>query len=327
MSGTFGKFVLPSLFASGAVFTALSLPLVVYGSERVDLQITNEVGVSGVVKDFTAPYFGLSGLISLAVGGVGVTLAGISQSKKQAAVIEQQYLQSQQVQQGREAEIQAILSSDKALSSTGLNFFLDDTTPSIHAASTPAVMAVLPNPVIEKAVRPAVTMMSMANATSAAIVEPVAMSITPEVPKPFSVSASIPGIQPVKVPQVTVQNSISPLPAAQGFLGFMRASQSIPSAALAWLEEDNQAPQAAVQLQDLQSQLNLLMGQIEQLQSSLQPQAQPQAQYQAQHQATLVAATRVELRPQAEMPKNNVTAHRFQPFEHAWSGAPQRIAS
>jgi hypothetical protein len=306
MSGTFGKFVLPSLFASGAVFTALSLPLAVYSSERVDLPLTDSISLSGVVKDFTAPYLGLSGLVSLAIGAAGLTLTGIGHSKKQSATLAQQYSDSQQALQSREAEIQSILMSDKGLANSGLAFFLDDVTTLIQ-------------PVVVQPTVAATTVMAIApvfaEATPVVSMVSVPVPTTATQPMNFSVSSTIAGIQPVKVPQVTVQTSSSPMPAAHGFLGFMRSGQSIPSAAIAWLEEAEPKPQEEVQLQDLQSQLQGLMAQIEQLQSSLQTKAVP------------VAAGRIEVITQSEMPKNNVTAHRFQPFEHAWAGAPQRLAS
>ncbi len=300
MPGTFGKFVLPSLFASGAVFTALSLPLAVYGSERVEFQITDNVGVSGVLTDLTAPYLGLSGLISLAVGGAGLTLMGVGHSKKKAAALEQQYLESQEALKGREAEIQAILMSDKGLAHAGLSFFLDDVPSVAHSAGSETISTASIVPL---------------HVVSVPAVATPAVAAVDSQPMNFSVNATIAGIQPVKVPQVTVQASISPMPAAHGFLGFMRSGQSIPSAAIAWLEESEPTVPQAIQLQNLQSQLYSLMTQIEQLQLSLQPQVVESP------------VSRIEVITQSEMPKNNVTAHRFQPFEHAWAGAPQRIAS
>jgi hypothetical protein len=322
MSGTFVKFVLPSLLASGAVFTALSLPLVVYGAERVDLHLTDDLKVSGVVSDFSAPYLGLSGLVSLAVGGVGLTLAGLDRSKKKSAILEKQYLESQEALKGRDAEIQSILMSGKGLTNSGLAFFLDDMMPVVQSATTAATIAIAPTPAPVtqstapvSAAQPAVPV-SVPEVAVPEVAPVAAAPIAVAKPAPsFSVSSTIAGIQPVKVPQVTVQTSISPMPAAHGFLGFMRSSQSVPSAAIAWLEEVESAPQTAVQLQDLQSQMQVLMGQIEQLQSSLQP--QPVA----------AAASRIEVITQSEMPKNKVAPHRFQPFEHAWGGAPQRLAS
>lgn len=304
MPGTFGRFVLPSLFASGAVFTALSLPLVVYGSERVDFPITDSVGVSGVLKDLAAPYLGLSGLISLAVGGAGLTLAGVGHSKKQSDALEKQYLESKMALQNREAEIQAILMSDKGLANAGLSFFLDD------------VPSVQQNPVVESV--PAAAIAHVQHVSIPPIAAPAMVAVDAQ-PVSFSVNATVAGIQPVKVPQVTVQTSISPMPAAHGFLGFMRSGQAVPSAAIAWLEESEAPASQVAQLQNLQSQLHGLMAQIEQLQMTIQSQA---VGVQSQ-----VSPARIEVITQSEMPKNNVTAHRFQPFEHAWAGAPQRLAS
>ena len=302
MPGTIRKFVLPSLLASSAVFTALSLPLVVYGSEPIDPKLAEGLGVSDavVIKDFAAPYLGLTGLVSLAVGGVGLTLSGIGHSKRQSSLLAAQFEASQQALKGREAEIQSLLMSDKGLHSAGLGFFLDDIQPVAQATSvvtTAAAVVSVPQEMFQVA---------------PAMVPSVAVATVTSTPS-FIVNAMVSAIQPVRVPQVTVQTSSSPMPAAHGFLGFTRSSgQAIPSAAIEWLEQGITAPKAETQLSDLQAQLQVLMVQIEQLQSSLKPQT--------------VSASRIEVITQAEIPKNTVASHRFQPFEHAWSGAAQRAA-
>jgi hypothetical protein len=186
--------------------------------------------------------------------------------------------------------------SDKALANAGLSFFLDDVPSLPKRTGTEHVAPIAPVHLI-----PVPTV--AAPAIAAGDLQPMN----------FSVNATIAGIQPVKVPQVTVQTSSSPMPAAHGFLGFMRSGQSIPSAAITWLEESLPAPQA-VGMQDLQAQIQTLMAQVEHLQSMIQNQAAP-------------APANIEIITQSEMPKNNVTAHRFQPLEHAWAGAPQRLAS
>jgi len=296
MSGTIRKFVLPSFLASSAVFTALSLPLVVYGSEPIDSKLAEGLGISNavVIKDFATPYLGLTGLMSLAVGGVGLTLSGISHSKRQSSLLAAQFEASEQALKGREVEIKSLLMSDKGLDSTGLGFFLDDLQPVTQVASTAAVVSV-PQEVFQ--------------------VAPIAaVSTVPVAPTPsFTVNTTVSAIQPVRVPQVTVQTSSSPMPAAHAYLGFTRSSgQAIPSATIAWLEQGEAEPTAAMQINDLQAQLQVLMVQIEQLQFSLKPQA--------------ASVSRIEVITQAETPKNTVASHRFQPFEHAWSSAPQRVA-
>ena len=302
MSGTIRKFVLPSFLASSAVFTALSLPLVVYGSEPIDSKLAEGLGISNavVIKDFATPYLGLTGLMSLAVGGVGLTLSGISHSKRQSSLLAAQFEASEQALKGREVEIKSLLMSDKGLDSTGLGFFLDDLQPVTQVASTAAVVSV-PQEVFQVAPVP--------------VVAPIAaVSTVPVAPTPsFTVNTTVSAIQPVRVPQVTVQTSSSPMPAAHAYLGFTRSSgQAIPSATIAWLEQGEAEPTAAMQINDLQAQLQVLMVQIEQLQFSLKPQA--------------ASVSRIEVITQAETPKNTVASHRFQPFEHAWSSAPQRVA-
>ena len=305
MSGTIRKFVLPSLLASSAVFTALSFPLVVYGSEPIDSKLAEGLGVSDavVMKDFAAPYLGLAGLVSLAVGGVGLTLSGIGHSKRQSSLLAAQVEASQQVLKGREAEIQSLLMSDKGLNSAGLGFFLDDIQPvaqATTAATVAAAVVSVPQEIFKVA--------------PVAAVPSIAISALPVAPTPsFIVNATVSAVQPVRVPQVTVQTSSSPMPAAHGFLGFTRSSgQALPSAAIEWLEQGEIEQKAETQLNDVQAQLQVLMTQIEQLQSSLKPQAVP--------------TSRIEVITQAETPKNTVASHRFQPFEHAWSGAAQRAA-
>lgn len=305
MSGTIRKFVLPSLLASSAVFTALSFPLVVYGSEPIDSKLAEGLGVSDavVMKDFAAPYLGLAGLVSLAVGGVGLTLSGIGHSKRQSSLLAAQVEASQQVLKGREAEIQSLLMSDKGLNSAGLGFFLDDIQPLAQATTAATVAAAVvsgPQEIFKVA--------------PVAAVPSIAISALPVAPTPsFIVNATVSAVQPVRVPQVTVQTSSSPMPAAHGFLGFTRSSgQALPSAAIEWLEQGEIEQKAETQLNDVQAQLQVLMTQIEQLQSSLKPQAVP--------------TSRIEVITQAETPKNTVASHRFQPFEHAWSGAAQRAA-
>ena len=300
MPGTIRKFVLPSLLASSAVFTALSFPLVVYGSEPIDPKLAEGLGVSDavVIKDFAAPYLGLTALVSLAVGGVGLTLSGIGHSKRQSSLLTAQFEASQQALKGREAEIQSLLMSDKGLNNTGLGFFLDDIQP-VAQASTAAAIVSVPQEIFQVA---PVMVASVAAPT-------LAVTSTPS----FIVNATVSAIQPVRVPQVTVQTSSSPMPAAHGFLGFTRSSgQAIPSAAIEWLEQGETEAKAETQLNDVQAQLQVLMLQIEQLQSSLKPQ--------------VVSTSRIEVITQSETPKNTVASHRFQPFEHTWSGAAQRAA-
>ena len=323
MSGTFGKYLLPSLLASGAAFTALSLPLVVYGNERVDFQLSETVGVSATVQELAAPYLGLSGLASVAIGGGTMTAIAIRRARKNALATEQSILSEKESLEIRERSLQEALMSDSGLMKSGLGFFLDDT------ATTPQATPSFPVPTLAEAIvavePPAVATTSVATvaavSTAPAVVnvplpqtQPAFVLSDPTPTPSFMVNASGAGIQPVKVPRVTVQSATSPLHAAHGFLGFVRSTQAVPSAALAWVEESEVAYSTTQQIEVLQTQLQGLMVQIEHLQSSLKTQPIAQSPYRIEvieNDAALLASP---------------VSHRFQPFEHSWATAA-RLAS
>ncbi len=321
MSGTFGKFVLPSLFASGAVFAVLAAPLAVYGSEKVDLQLSDSIGVTGIVQDFTAPYLGLSGLASLAIGGATATALGVVASRKQASEAEQQYLEAQANFQNRERQLQEALLSESSLIKSGLSFFLDETqpepqvTPSFPMASAQGLAQVvsLSQPMIAQVVNVEVP---AAQSQPVQVPQPVVAKVPQvKVPQGFTVNSSNMSVQPVKVPRVTAQVATSPLHAAHGFMSFARGGQVVPAAAIAWAEEPTLVVQPTQQLEALQGQLQDLMLQIEQIQVSLQTKAVVE-----NHSA------RIEV-IQEPLPLVPATSHRFQPFEHSWASIPQRVAS
>ena len=107
MPRTFGKIVLPSLCVSGAVFAVLAAPLAIYGSEKVDSQISESIGISGAtVQDLTVPYLGLSGLASLTLGTATAATIGVAASRKQAQAAEKQNFDAQVNFQNRERQLQ-----------------------------------------------------------------------------------------------------------------------------------------------------------------------------------------------------------------------------
>jgi hypothetical protein len=314
MSGTFGKFVLPSVFVSGAVFAVLAVPLAVYGSEKVDLQLSESIGVTGTIQDFTAPYLGVSGLASLAVGGATAAIVGVTSSKKKAAKAEQEYLTAQANFQNRERQLQDALFAESSLVKSGLGFFLDDVQVAApesapeSAPSFPAVAAASGVPLAPSIVPVSVPVPGVAPS------QPVIVaSAQPEL-LGFTVNSSNMGVQPVKVPRVTAQAATSPLHAAHGFMSFSRAGRVITPAALAWAEDPIDHPTTTQQLDVLQGQLQGLMNQIEQIQVSLQTKA------------VVAPPSRIEV---IQDDRSLVTAmtHRVQPFEHSWTSVPHRVAS
>ena len=314
MSGTFGKVVLPSLFVSGAVFAVLAAPLAIYGTEKVDVQISKSIGITdATVQDFTVPYLGLSGLASLALGTATATMIGVGASKKQAQLVEQQYLDAQANFQNRERQLQDALLSESSLTRSGLRFFLDEEVSPIQmvppevathlqVATSQQVAQVQIAPSFARAVVP----------VSIAAPQPMVAATAPIAQGFIVMNSSNLAVQPVKVPRATAQAATSPMNAAHGFLSFARLGQPVPPAAIAWAEETAERQSATQQLDVLQLQLQGLMVQIEQIQMSLktQPVAEP--------------TSRIEI---IQGDRSTVTSHRFQPLEHSWASVPQRIVS
>ena len=318
MSGTFGKFVLPSLFVSGAVFAVLAAPLAIYGSEKVDVQVSESLGITGTtVQDLTAPYLGLSGLASLALGSATAAMIGVGASRKQAKAAEQQHLDAQTNFQNRERQLQDALLSESSLMTSGLRFFLDEPVSAIQTVRPEVAIAsslqISNLQVADLQVADLPMAPSFAQAivpVSTAPVQPIVVATAPIAQGFIVMNSSNLAVQPVKVPRATAQAATSPMNAAHGFLSFARLGQAVTPAAIAWAEETAERQTATQQLDVLQSQLQGLMVQIEQLQLSLkvQPVTEP--------------TSRIEI-IQDDRPLVAATSHRFQPFEHSWA----RVAS
>jgi hypothetical protein len=301
MSATFKKFVLPSLCVSGAVFAVLAVPLAVYSSEKVDVQVSDSIGITGTVQDFTAPYLGLSAFASFAIGSGTATVLSVAASRKHAQQAEKDYLEAKTNFQNRERQLQEVLLSDASLAKSGLSFFLDE--PESEAKGT----ALTP-----------LTSQATVNVELPNVSSVIVPNRQPMTAQGFTVNSGSMGVQPVKIPRVTAQIATSPLHAAHGFMSFARAGQVVSPAAIAWAEERNTVVQQAEELAILQGQLKDLMLRIEQLQVSLKPKAIAlEAQY----------SDRIEViaEPRPLLPS---TAHRAHPFDAAsWATLPQRLAS
>jgi hypothetical protein len=136
------RFLLPAAMLSGVVFSAATLPLVVLGSEPVDVHLQDEPVFSGEVKDLAAPYLGLATVMSLGMGIATLSALGWSQSSRQSAEAEDQVTSLQRDLQEKEAQIEALRFSEKRLSAAGLQYFLHDELDEIAqqpTASTPVM--------------------------------------------------------------------------------------------------------------------------------------------------------------------------------------------
>jgi hypothetical protein len=69
MSGSpLKKFVLTPVVVSAAVFAAMTLPLAIFGSKPVTIQLQQEPVFQGQLRDVATPYLGLATALSLGGG-------------------------------------------------------------------------------------------------------------------------------------------------------------------------------------------------------------------------------------------------------------------
>ena len=241
---SFGKLLATSALASGAIFAALTAPLVIFGSEPIVIQTKSESIFEGNLKDIAAPYIGFTGLLSLTAGVASISIAGWRQAAQRNKEAEQQLSTLRQSLTVKEAQLQRMLLSEKSLESAGLSFFLEDEVTSQRPEVSDGD-AIVPLPTMPRSEEP--------------IVEPSAYSVPMVAPRRVSVP-----------PRVTVQSAVSPLHAAQSFLSFTRSNSAGLNHDSSWTQPAATTGEAAVeQIQTLQTQLQQMMAQIESLQSHL----------------------------------------------------------
>ncbi len=115
-----------SVLIAGAVFSTLTLPLVVAGSETVVIQLKDEQLFAGKLKDVSAPYVGLVTALSLGVGIVNFSVLGWKRSSKKSNKVVEQLSDLQQQLKEKEALVEEVLVSESRLQAAGLDIFLDE---------------------------------------------------------------------------------------------------------------------------------------------------------------------------------------------------------
>jgi hypothetical protein len=256
---SFGKLLVPALLTTGAVFTALSAPVVMFAETPLSVTQNKSNLYSGTVRDAALPYLMLAGVTSVGLGISGVAVAGWRQSAKRAGQLSEAIDNQQQLRVERAAHLKATLGSEAYLAKTGLDFFLEDgeLTPFAPEALTmpQAVPVVAQRPrILHEAPRPQRLESTDAIATQLAWLDGFD-------PEPV-VAAPI-----LTVPQspLTAAPQAAPLTAAQSFYGFSRGQEG--PAVTAQLAAQDQMTIARIQ--SLQTQLQAIVTQIESLQANL----------------------------------------------------------
>lgn len=210
------KFVLAPVVLSAAVFSVLTLPLAIFGSQPVTIQLQEEPVFSGQLRDVATPYLGLAGVLSLGAGIASVAVTGWQQSSRKSSQVEAQLAGLAQHLKEKEELLEALKLSESRLEASGLSAFLDEEATLQPVAKTPAVNFEASHPVMPLGVK------------TQAVETPV-------------------------VPKKTVQEAIAKFPSVQNALGhtWTKAAATPSSRAIAPkdIEELN------LQLQQIMSQV------------------------------------------------------------------------
>jgi hypothetical protein len=241
----FTKLVLPATLLAGTVFSALTVPLAIYGSEQVIVSVNNQRLFDDRLKDVALPYLGFATLASVGMGVACVSLVGWQQANRRAQALETQSHALQQQLANKEAQVQELMLSDGRLMGSGLSFFLDSEPSlqpgpaSVMAANAPLQPAPVPAvsvqaaPVSAAPVHAVVKTASPLPKAQPAVKRPPAVVVQTEAPVIDSLVFGTDLSNASTAGQGAVQSVVSPLAAAQVFIGLTRANQPVAQSSIA----------------------------------------------------------------------------------------------
>lgn len=126
MSLSIKKFLLQALVIPGTVFCAATLPLAVWGSERVAIEFRDEPVFTGQLRQIASPYLALATAVSIGAGLAAVATAGWQQSHQKSTRVEQELSALREALKEKEIELENLKVSDSRLAAFGLSSFLED---------------------------------------------------------------------------------------------------------------------------------------------------------------------------------------------------------
>jgi hypothetical protein len=113
---------------SCAVFSSLTLPLAIIGSQPIHLKLQRENVFSGTVRDLAVPYLGIAGFLSLGVGVVSLSVTGWKNSHQKVNQLEVQLSAIQQELKDKINQLENLQLSEAYLKKSGLDQFLESPT-------------------------------------------------------------------------------------------------------------------------------------------------------------------------------------------------------
>ncbi len=237
------KFVLTPVVLSAAVFAALSSPLAIFGSKPLTIQLQEEPVFQGQLRDFSAPYLGLTSAMSLAAGIASVAVSGWRLSARKSSQTEAQLSELEQDLKEKEVLLEQLKLSEARLDASGLSQFVDEEVTQKPAQET-----------LE------------ANQAPLRVVKPLVITT-----QPLEALAVVQSLETEQA-ATTGKAATSRFASAQTFLGYSQAKALVkPSTTTSSPAPESPAPEspAPEEVEFLHTQLQQIMAQMASLQTAI----------------------------------------------------------
>ncbi len=237
------KFVLTPVVLSAAVFAALSSPLAIFGSKPLTIQLQEEPVFQGQLRDFSAPYLGLTSAMSLAAGIASVAVSGWRLSARKSSQTEAQLSELEQDLKEKEVLLEQLKLSEARLDASGLSQFVDEEVTQKPAQET-----------LE------------ANQAPLSVVKPLVITT-----QPLEALAVVQSLETEQA-ATTGKAATSRFASAQTFLGYSQAKALVkPSTTTSSPAPESPAPEspAPEEVEFLHTQLQQIMAQMASLQTAI----------------------------------------------------------
>jgi hypothetical protein len=230
------KFVLVPAIASAAVFSAMSVPLALFGDKPINIRFEEEPIFDGRLRDIAPPYVVLITTLSLGVGVSAAAISGWTSSSRKSVVFKNHLSTLEQHLEEKEQMLKEMKLSDSRIQVAGLSSFLDEELPFEQAIAQNNLPLNVSQPVVAQAL--------------ASVHQPLTSSTSKQ------------------VSNKTTNHAVSAF--AQPFLSYAQQhpSKSVEIAQTS-VTEDKTALKSS-EIAELQKQLQLMMEQMQQMQHNLQ---------------------------------------------------------
>lgn len=152
------KFLVPSVILSGTIFSLLTFPLTVLGSNQVVIQLQEEPVFHGKIRDVAAPYLGLATVLSLGAAISSVAVTGWRNSSRKSAQMEEELSKLQKNLKQTETQLEQLKVSETQLQASGLDFFFENEVSegqpliALEMANMPEIKAIANSEQVDKSV-------------------------------------------------------------------------------------------------------------------------------------------------------------------------------